>query len=219
MILIGMYDSPFVRRVGIALRLYGLEFEHRPWSVFGDAEAIAEFNPLRRVPTLVLDDGEVLIETPMILDALDEMAGPDRALAPRMGPRRREAMKLMALSAGMADKAVSWVYEREVHGRGAGSAWIDRCRMQISAVLDALEHVRAAQSTPYWGHDGLGHADIALACGMTFIGDALKDEMHLGRWSALLDLAARCEAQPAFAEIRAPFSVSPAAPRANPSGG
>ena len=54
MILIGQFDSPFVRRVGVALTLYGMAFEHRPWSVFGDAEAIAAYNPLRRVPTLVL---------------------------------------------------------------------------------------------------------------------------------------------------------------------
>jgi len=68
MILIGQYDSPFVRRVAIALRLYGIAFEHRPWSTFGDAEKIAPYNPLRRVPTLVLDSGEALIESAMILD-------------------------------------------------------------------------------------------------------------------------------------------------------
>ena len=63
MILIGQYNSPFVRRVGIALHLYGMAFEHRPWSTFSDADRIAPFNPLRRVPTLVLDDGEALIES------------------------------------------------------------------------------------------------------------------------------------------------------------
>ena len=57
MILIGQYDSPFVRRTAIAMRLYGLGYEHRPWSTFGDAEKIRPYNPLLRVPTLVLDDG------------------------------------------------------------------------------------------------------------------------------------------------------------------
>ena len=55
MILIGQYDSPFVRRVGIALTLYELPFEHRPWSTFGDADKLRPYNPLTRVPTLVLD--------------------------------------------------------------------------------------------------------------------------------------------------------------------
>ena len=71
MILIGQFDSPFVRRVAIAMRLYGIAFEHKPWSTFGDADKIAPYNPLRRVPTLVLDDGEALIESAMILDYLD----------------------------------------------------------------------------------------------------------------------------------------------------
>src|SRR3954463_13607706 len=80
MILIGQYDSPFVRRVALALRLYGLPFEHRPWSTFGDADKIAPYNPLRRVPTLVLDGGEVLIESTAILDHLGETVGASRAM-------------------------------------------------------------------------------------------------------------------------------------------
>ena len=73
MILIGQYDSPFVRRVGIALTLYGLPFEHRPWSSFGEADKIRQYNPLTRVPTLVLDNGEVLIDSHIILDYLDSL--------------------------------------------------------------------------------------------------------------------------------------------------
>ena len=57
MILLGQYDSPFVRRVAITLRLYGIPYEHRRWSVWGDADKIAQHNPLRRAPTLLLDDG------------------------------------------------------------------------------------------------------------------------------------------------------------------
>ncbi len=127
MILIGQYDSPFVRRVAIALRLYGMEFEHRPWSTFGDAEQVARFNPLRRVPTLVLDDGEVLIESMAILDHLDEVAGPAAALIPQHGPERRHALKVCALATGLADKAVSLFYERAFHPKKS-QAWIDRCR-------------------------------------------------------------------------------------------
>ena len=85
MFLIGQYDSPFVRRVAIAMRLYGVAFEHRPWSTFGDAGKIAPYNPLRRVPTLVLDDGEALIESMVILDHFDELAGPEKAILPRAG--------------------------------------------------------------------------------------------------------------------------------------
>src|SRR5437879_13047557 len=89
MILIGQYDSPFVRRVAIAMRRYGMDYEHRPWSVFADAEKIAAHNPLRRVPTLILDDGEVLVDSWGIVDALDEAVGPERALLRARGGRRR----------------------------------------------------------------------------------------------------------------------------------
>ena len=91
MFLIGQYDSPFVRRVAIAMRLYGIKFEHKPWSTFGDGDKIAPHNPLRRVPTLVLDDGEALIESTAILDYLDELAREQdkvagEAMLPRAGP-------------------------------------------------------------------------------------------------------------------------------------
>src|SRR3954452_10295630 len=115
MFLIGQYDSPFVRRVAIALRLYGLAFEHRPWSTFSDADKIAPYNPLRRVPTLVLEGGEVLIESGAILDHLDEMVGPAKAMIAEGGPGRRHALKICALATGLADKAVSLVYERVLH--------------------------------------------------------------------------------------------------------
>jgi glutathione S-transferase len=88
MILIGQYDSPFVRRVAIAMRLYGFAYEHRPWSTFGDADKLGVYNPLRRVPTLVLDDGEVLVESFAMLDYLDELAGPPKALIARGGEAR-----------------------------------------------------------------------------------------------------------------------------------
>src|SRR5688500_13859504 len=112
MILIGQYDSSFVRRVGIALRLYDIPFEHRPWSVFGDAEKIATYNPWTRVPTLVLDDGDGLVDSVSILDHLDTLAPAEKALHPRTEPQRRQSLKIAALASGLADKAVSLFYER-----------------------------------------------------------------------------------------------------------
>ncbi len=163
MILIGQYDSPFVRRVGIALRLYGPAFEHWPWSTFGDAEKIAPYNPLRRVPTLVLDDGEVLIESTAILDHLDELVGPSRAMIADNGPRRREALKVCALATGLGDKAVSLVYERLLHLEKS-QVWMQRCQAQIAGVLDALEADRAGRGSVFWFGEKIGHADIAVAC-------------------------------------------------------
>ena len=150
MILIGQFDSPFVRRVAIAMRLYGIAFEHRPWSTFGDADKIAPFNPLRRVPTLVLDDGEALIESAMILDYLDDRR------RPRQGDDRAErrdaaaAFADFALAMGLGDKGVSLLYERVLRKEKQLDLWVERCKSQISGVLDVLEKERAAVKTPYW---------------------------------------------------------------------
>jgi glutathione S-transferase len=208
MILIGQFDSPFVRRVAIAMRVYGLDFEQRPWSVFGDAEKIARYNPLMRVPTLVLDDGEVLIESAAILDALDQMAGADRAMMPPSGAERRHALKICALATGLADKAVSLGYERLIHKRET-EAWVERCLSQIAGVLGELETSRAHQKTEWWFGPSIGHADITVAVALRFLGDAHAGLFDLPEgWPLLAAHAAKCEALPAFLEIQQPFSVT-----------
>src|SRR5215213_711954 len=123
MILIGQYDSPFVRRVGIALTIYELPFDHRPWSTFKDAEKIRPYNPLTRVPTLVLNNGDVLIESQSIIDYLDSLVSPDRAMFPVSEPARHHALKITALAMGLGEKAVSLFYERTFH-REVSEVWV-----------------------------------------------------------------------------------------------
>ncbi|MGY3486888.1 glutathione S-transferase [Bradyrhizobium sp. USDA 4011] len=204
MFLIGQYDSPFVRRTAIALRLYGLPFEHKPWSTFGDAEKVAAYNPVRRVPTLVLDDGEALIESGAILDYLDELVGPERAMIARSGPERRRHLRITALATGLADKAVSLVYERVLRKEQL-KLWVERCEAQISGVLAVLEQERAAVETPYWLGNRIGHADIAVACTLRFTGEA-HPHLFDARYPALKAHAARCEALPPFQEIVQPLA-------------
>ena len=208
MILIGHYDSPFVRRVAIALRLYGMAYEHRAWSVFSQASEIAAYNPLKRVPTLVLDDGEVLIESAAILDWLDELAGPQKALIAQAGAERRQALKVCALASGLNDKAVSLVYERAVHGRET-PLWVERCRSQIGGVLEALEADRAARPGPWWFGDRINHADIAVGCSLRFLGEAHPEVFDETLWPALTAHAAACEALPDFAAVVLPFFIAP----------
>jgi glutathione S-transferase len=204
MILIGQYDSPFVRRVAIALQLYGIAFEHRPWSTFGDADLIAPFNPLRRVPTLVLDDGEALIESGAILDYVDESVGPSRAMIAESGDGRRQALKVCALATGLADKAVSLVYEQVLH-EAISEQWIARCRAQIGDVLGVLEAHRVAIASRFWFGDAIGHPDIAVACALRFTREAHPGLFDEQRWPALAAHAITCEALPAFQAIVQPF--------------
>jgi glutathione S-transferase len=205
LILIGQYDSPFVRRVAIALSLYGMAYEHRPWSVFGDADKIAPFNPLIRVPTFVLDSGEVLIESAAILDHLDEQAGAGRAMIASDGPQRRHALKVCALATGLADKAVALIYERVLH-REKSQTWLDRCTGQVERVLNALEVDRAGRPTPFWFGDAISHADIAVACALRFAREAHAGIFASAKWPALISHSDRCEALPAFEAIVQPFN-------------
>jgi glutathione S-transferase len=205
MILIGQFDSPFVRRVAIAMQFYGLPYEHRPWSTFADADKFVSFNPLRRVPTLVLDDGEVLIDSFVILDWLDECMGPDRALIASHGPERRAALKVCAFATGLADKAVSMLYERVLH-KEISQVWIDRCRVQIADVLDVLNTSRAGRSALYWFGHRINHADIAVTCAVRFTREAHPGLFDPTRWPALEAHANHCEALDPFQRIVQPLS-------------
>ncbi len=208
MILIGQYDSPFVRRVGIALTLYALPFEHRPWSSFGDADKIRQYNPLTRVPTLVLDDGEVLIESHSILDYLDSLVPAAQAMFPRAEPARHQALKVAALATGLAEKAVSLFYEMRLHA-AVSDVWVARCRAQITAVLAVLDADRRGRAGDHWFGERLGHADIAVAVTLRFINDAHPGLVSMADFPALAAHAARLEAMPVFKTIAQPF-IAPA---------
>lgn len=206
MLLIGQFDSPFVRRVGVALELYGITYEHRPWSVWRDADALAAYNPLRRVPTLVLDGGECLLESSAILDALDELVGPERALLPRNGPVRRDGLRVMALATGLADKAISLFYERHLH-REVSDTWVARCRAQIGDVLRALDADRSGRTTPQWLGPELSHPDIAVACALRFLSESSPGVFSLASYPALAAHSVACESLSVFRKISQPFSV------------
>ncbi len=206
MILIGQYDSPFVRRVGIVLTLYGIPFEHRPWSVFGDAEKIRPYNPLVRVPTLELDDGTVLIESHSILDYLDSLVPTDKAMFPGKEPARHLALKIAALATGLAEKAVSLFYEQRLHGQ-VSDVWVERCHLQIAAVLAALEADRAGKASAYWFGDRIGHADVAVAVALRFLNEAHPGLVDMVQFPALDAHAALLEANPVFQSIKQPFNA------------
>lgn len=208
MILIGQYDSPFVRRVGIAMTLYDIPFEHQPWSTFGDADKIRPYNPLTRVPTLVLNDGDVLTDSHIILDYLDGLVPADQRMFPPAEPARHKALRIAALATGLGDKAVSLFYERRLHSQ-VSEIWIERCRTQIGAVLKVLDAERAGRQSDYWFGDRIGHADIAVAASLRFIAEAHANLMTMTDFPALKAHSDRLEALPVFQTISQPF-IAPA---------
>jgi len=209
MLLIGMFDSPFVRRVAITLKLLELPFEHANWSIGRDFDRVREYNPLGRVPTLVTDDGESLMESAAILDYLDELAGPDRALLPSSGPERRHALNLMAMATGAAEKGVLQVYERVFRPEDKRHApWVDRCRVQMSGSLAAIDRYLGERGVSQWlVGNRMTQADITCACVFTFLNDVLRVGSDSVMFSSLATLASRCESLPVFQETRVPFLV------------
>jgi len=198
-----------VRRVGIALTLYEIGFEHRPWSTFADAEKIRPFNPLVRVPTLVLDDGDVLVESAAILDHLDRLVPEDRRLYPVREPERRRALKVASLAAGLADVVVSLFYEVRLHGE-ASERLVERRRRQILGTLEALESDRAKRPGDYWFGERIGHADIAVAASLRHAAESHPGLFALDDHPALAVHSARMEALPVFEKISQPFMPPPA---------
>src|SRR5262245_15572140 len=151
MLLIGMFDSPFVRRVAISAKILGIPFEHANWSIGKDFDRIREYNPLGRVPALVTDSGERIAESGAILDYFDELAGPERALLPRSGPERRRALSLIALATGAADKGAVQVYERAFRPELKRHApWLERCRTQMSGALAAIDRYIGDRGVSQW---------------------------------------------------------------------
>ena len=206
--LIGQYDSPFVRRVAVALTHYGIAYDHWPWSVWADEARLARYTPLRRVPVLIWEDGSVLLESFAILDALDDRVGPGRALLPRSGPARREGLRIAALATGLADKAVSLLYEHVLRKPDAQSAlWAGRCAEQIRETLALLEAERARAATTFWLGEQLTHADIAVGCALRFTREAHPELLRSAIGPALAAHAARCEALDAFLAVVQPLIV------------
>jgi glutathione S-transferase len=206
MILIGMFDSPYVRRVAIAMALLELPFEHRNWSVGKDFDRIREYSPIGRVPALVLDSGEVLAESALILDYLDTLVGPQRALLPSEGDARRQALRLIGLATGAADKGIHIVIERVFRPEEKRHApWTDRCRVQVQGALAELEKHCAARGGQWLVGETMTLADITVACSITYVREAVP--LDLSAYPSLRAHVDRCEALPVFRQFHLPFDA------------
>jgi glutathione S-transferase len=200
MILVGQYDSPFVRRVAVSLHHYGMPFRRNAISVFSDAAEMAKINPLVRIPSLVLDGGEVLVDSSAILDHLDEAVGAERALTPRAGADRRRVLQLTAVACGTVDKLGNFVYERTFHEPDKVSEpWLARCRSQFHGGLAYLEN----EVSDRWLALGrFTQADVSTGVMLGYV-TLRVPEVDLAReYPKLAAFSARCEALPAFAAAR-----------------
>jgi glutathione S-transferase len=200
MILVGQYDSFLTRRVAVTLNHYHMPFKRDTRSVFGNAKDIAKINPLIRIPALILEDGEVLIESTAIIDYLDERAGPHRALVPPHGPERRKILQAVALASGTGEKAGAIVYEKTFHGpKQQSKEWLKRCEGQLKAGLEELER---RCGNPWFFDTRMSHADVMTGCVIGYIKLRVPEAFPPDKYMKLHALARHCELTEDFADAR-----------------
>jgi len=207
MLLIGKFISPYVRRVAVSLNALGLPFASETPSAFREPDAVRRHNPLVRIPILILDNGEELVESYAILDAVDDMVAPERRLTPMSGRDRRHAMKITAIATGTMDKTVSAYYEGFHHPKEKiHQPWIDRNDMQLLGGLDYLNDLAEVAGEAGWlaGSERLGQADISSTVAFTFA-KVVRPKLEIERKVPhLARLAKRCEELDIFAAAPIP---------------
>jgi len=196
MILVGMPDSPYVRRCAVSLKLMGVPFEHQQVSVFRHMDRFRAINPVIKAPTLVCDDGTVLMDSTLILDYLETCVEPGRALTPPAGPARREALRLVGLAMAACEKGVQIVYEKERRAV-VDAPWMARVTAQANAAFAELERA-AAKAAPWLQGERLTSADVAVACAWRFGQYYDSAEIQAAAYPALVAYSARAEALPEF---------------------
>ena len=195
--LIGQYDSPFTRRVGITMTLYGLSFEHSTWSVFGNADELAALNPLIRVPTLVLDSGEALIETAAIIDYLDSLVAAEKRLLPQSQPERYRVQQVVSLASGVSDMAVRLFYEQRLHDTPS-EAYVARLTRQLEQTLAVLNNHRLTEGP-------MTQADVAITCMYRHLSECHPKIAAVGRYPGIEKHCAAHESQQVFIDISQAF--------------
>lgn len=195
--LIGMLDSPFVRRTAISLRLLDIPFEHRSLSVFRNFDVVHAINPLVKVPTLVCDDGFVLVDSTLIIDHAETIA--NRRLMPNAPEQHRRALRWIGVALVAAEKAVQIFYE---HKRDAGrqdAGWTSRVGGQLQSACALLEQeLRDADESAWLFGEALTQADVTVAVAWRFAQLVAADVVPPANYPKLAAFAARAERLPEF---------------------
>jgi glutathione S-transferase len=194
--LVGMLDSPYVRRVAITMRMLGVPYEHNPLSIFRGYDEFRALNPLVKVPTLVCDDGTVLVDSTLIIDYVETLAG--RSLLPDDLHQRRSALQMTGVAIAAMEKTAQRIYElRQRPVEFQYEPWLARVNEQLLAAIDGMEMAVAGNKTWLFG-DQLTQADITIAVAWRFINHAAPTIAAVAARPALAAFSARAETLPEF---------------------
>jgi glutathione S-transferase len=196
--LIGMLDSPYVRRVAVSLQLLGLRFEHRSLSVFRTFDEFSRINPVVKAPTLVCDDGTVLMDSTLILEYAETLARP-RSLLPREPAALAHDLRVVGLALAACEKSVQIVYEHELRPQEKRhQPWLDRVTGQMLAAFDALEQEVSRRPLPT-SSEAMTQAGVSTAITWEFVQKMLPQVVPAQCWPKLAAFSAAAEALPEFA--------------------
>lgn len=198
--LIGMLDSPYVRRVAISMKLMGIAFTHKSISLFRNFDQFRAINPVVKAPTLVTDDGVVLMDSGLILEHLERVVGPERSLMPADAQGHLEALRILGLQLAAYEKSVQIVYEHNLRPpEKQHQPWLDRVQGQLLAAYGELEKAMARQSG-WFGGDRVMQTDVTVAVGWRFMRHAIPEIITAEAFPRLAAHSARAEILPAFVE-------------------
>lgn len=196
--LIGMLDSPYVRRVAVSLHLLDLPFDHEPLSVFRHFDAFAAINPVVKAPTLVTDGGVVLMDSSLILDHLDRLVPPGRRLVPDDADAHARNQRLAGLALAACEKTVQLVYEFNLRpAEKQHQPWIDRVAGQLRTAYRLLD-AEIGRDGGWLFADRPLQADVSVAVAWRFTQDVLADRVAAADHPALQAFSARAEASAPF---------------------
>jgi len=196
--LIGMLDSPYVRRVAIALQFLGLRFTHRPLSVFRTFEQFAAINPVVKAPTLVCEDGTVLMDSSLILDYAERLSPAARPLWPAELAGRCQALRVVGLSLAACEKSVQMVYETlQRPAERRHEPWMQRLNGQLLAACRELE-AELARHPLSAEPQGIDQAGICTAVAWRFIREMVPAAVPAADFPRIDAFAAACERLPQF---------------------
>lgn len=203
--LIGMLDSPYVRRVAISLQLLGLRFDHQSVSVFRSFAQFQKINPVVKAPTLVCDDGEVMMDSALILEYAEALALPGKSLMPKSIVELQRALRIVGLALAACEKSVQIIYERQLRPvEKQHEPWLSRVSGQLLAAYAALES-EVAQRALAATSENINQAGVSVAVAWQFTQQTLPEAVVAVNYPALRKFSSEAEALPEF--IAAPHGA------------
>ena len=195
--LIGMLDSPYVRRVAISAKRLGIPLEHQSVSVFRHFEQFQQINPVVKAPTLVLDDGEVLIDSTLIIEYLEALAGPGNSLMPGDIDQRLRSLRLIGLALAACEKSVQLYYERNLRPAEIQfEPWVERVEGQLAAAYSAQD--RELEMQPLKTDGTIAQDGITLAVAWSFTHLVVPDQVDVNRFPQISAFTAYAEGLEGF---------------------